>query len=148
MRPDDDHLEPNDTIASARMLDRGTPVKARSVEGDPDVWTFAATRGEHLTIVVTPAAQFHEVLVADPSGAVILADVHGHRAPADGDFAPHRDSVQGPGVTLTSPYGEPLRVGLEAAATGTYAVRLTQLSAADNMFWFKWDYTIELRSGD
>ena len=33
---------------------------------------------------------------------------------------------------------------LDVTLPGTYTVTVLQGSAADNQFWFKWDYTIEV----
>src|SRR5260221_7258027 len=85
-RPRDDPFEPNNTIAQARALERDVAVQARSVEGDPDVWTFTAAAGEHLTVEGTPSSQFYELLLRAPSGRVVLAQASGDPRPPPGDL--------------------------------------------------------------
>ena len=120
-RPGDDRFEPNNDAAHATPLARDTPVQARSVEGDVDAWAIEARAGEHLVITVAPMVMFGHIAVLRPDGAPV-ADAQGRTRDEAGW---HFD--------------------LHAAVDGTYVVTVLQGSAADNQFWFKWDYTIEVR---
>jgi hypothetical protein len=120
-RPSDDRLEPNNDRAHASRLERNAQVTARSVEGDVDAWSFEARRGDRLEIKVVPHKHFGEIVLYGPAGAELARG-------------------RGRGIWTATGWQH----DLDVSEPGMYVVTVLQDSAADNVFWFSWDYTISV----
>jgi hypothetical protein len=135
----EDGLEPNNTLAMATRLSLGQAVEGRVVQGNPDVFIVAAGPGKTLRFTMDSIGEEEEAcaafLLTAPNGAVLYDDdLSGcNRGGLGGPIAV-------PGATLNERPGIGYELVAPADLAGDYALTLTELGHADNIFTYSWRY--------
>jgi hypothetical protein len=142
-RVDDDALEPNDSPDQATMLSLDTPLTARAVQDNPDVFaidiqvgggtTLSELQFEFETLGGDECATF---AVTAPDGVTLYRDTNPFcsRAFYNPEKVPAAmlDFRPGEGYTLTVP----------AQISGRYALTVNENGQVDNVFDYFWDYRL------
>lgn len=138
-RPED-RFEPNDTFLTATMLTVGEPVEGRVLQGNQDVFAFAAGPGTTLRIRMDSVGEEEEECAAfrldAPDGRVLYDDAT--RSCSRGLDEP----VRAPGASLTRMTGIGYELVAPADVSGLYVLTLTETGHADNIFTYSWQYRI------
>lgn len=137
-RPED-NLEPNNTRETATELEAGVPVEARAVQGNTDVFRFAAGPGELLIFTLESLGEDDcaAFTVTGPDDTELFADQHffcgdrGTEPPFAVDGAELNTGTQGRYVLSV-----PAEVG------GDYFLAINELGEVDNFFDFSWLYSL------
>ena len=140
--PEDDSLEPNDSLQAATPLASGVAVEGRAVQDDPDV--FAVPAGSAGTIIFTMDDRGGQDCAAFTAtaedGTVLYADGR-HLC---GRVGPPDVQVEGAALLLLADGGYQLTV--PAGRAGTYYLEIHELPYADNLWPNAWDYRLTATS--
>ena len=134
-----DALEPNNSLAEATILEFDTPLKARSVQGDPDVFLVSLEASSTVIFKVATVADDNKgrlsFTVTDADGFLFEGRPENCRVARSSENA---------GVTLSpEAVANACYLRLSVSKAGTYYLTLIDRGEADNIFPTHWDYQVE-----
>lgn len=140
-KPREDSLEPNDSPEQATSLPLDTPLTARAIQFNPDVFVtpLQGGQGQLLNYLFESLGGDEECMgftVTAPDGTNLYEDTNFTCAKGP------QDTIRVPGANLVFTRDIGYSLVVPATATGNYFLTIEQKPQADNVFPFFTDYRI------
>lgn len=138
-RPDDG-FEPNDTLATATMLELGVPITASVAQSTYDVFVVEAMAGQMILFRIE-SLEFEVCplfTATGPDGAILYEepDTRCRR------FDTIEPAVQVEGASLTIIQDEAFELRIPTATDGNYYITIFEGGEVDNIFDYNWSYRL------